>query len=573
MAKFPSVYETQFKPSPGMHGEEFSVNMPGYRDGETRINRTNNHMNIGPHEALNQKYMMDRRLKVLFTYGFAVGYNKMFFPKGRIVAADPYMQEADWQTDKFHSVLTLANGGAPVKLRDDSDVYPTAAAAPDAVSAVSSEGSGIKTYAQGREWAPIIGIDEAYKDGYYNALADAPKTQMEAAGLTVDARTGKLMKDNEVTDLYRPANKPLGMIERNEYSRFNDDSLDGMIPGPVITDAVVEMPLFAFKDEAESNPWGSIYGNVNAGDLVKSDENGRLTVSPLSIDTLLENMTPAQVERERQQVIGQVISVSFEMVPEGGYKWATWALEDRLRYEGFAPDLYTQNNRPGEDIISASVYRSTGRYPGYPYDVAYTQHDLHMLESTGRQDHYDKFMNQQYLYDNLGIPGLTDGYNVAVNNMENNNAAVIRARLTPTDRYLQQLIRINPNGNVEKDSVYVKLTKVEVAPDGTITETALTPARTGDVHPEDGNFVLVPETVNQPVSLDDGDGAFAVTFFNAIQGMMRINVVNPEAADAILANGATVRVDVKYKKRGMAGVPTWMDWKGCKGSAKILMQR
>ena len=77
MAHYPEYNETQLKGMPGMHGEKFTANIPGYRAGEERINRTNNRLSIGPHEALNQKYLMDDRLKVLFTYGWAVGYNNM----------------------------------------------------------------------------------------------------------------------------------------------------------------------------------------------------------------------------------------------------------------------------------------------------------------------------------------------------------------------------------------------------------------------------------------------------------------------------------------------------------------
>src|SRR5690606_13816380 len=59
-----------------------------------------------------------------------------------------------------------------------------------------------------------------------------------------------------------------------------------------------------------------------------------------------------------------------------------------------------------------------GEYPGYPYDKAYKDHDLHMLASTGRLGNYDMRMNQEYEYDNLGIPGLTDGKNVVVRKYE-----------------------------------------------------------------------------------------------------------------------------------------------------------
>ena len=572
MAHYPEYNETQLKGMPGMHGEKFTANIPGYRAGEERINRTNNRLSIGPHEALNQKYLMDDRLKVLFAYGWAVGYNKMVMTKGRIVSADPYRDKIDWTSDKQFNILTLANGGVPVKVREASDLYPASG------PAVNPLVYGQPAFCRDIEWAPVIGIDEAYKDGYFNALKDGAAKQMENAGLTVDTDslgdhgTGKLKKDGEITDNYRPANKPLGMIERNEYTRFNDDSMDGMIAGPIITDAIVELPYFAFKDKAESNPWGSVYGNINVGDLVKSDENGRIVPSPLNVDELLEDMTPAQIERERQQVIGQIISVNHDMVPEGGYKWATWALADRLRYEGFAPDLYTQTNRPGEDTVDSSVYKSTGRYPGYPYDAAYTEHDLHMLNSGARGDNYDKFMNPEWQYEHLGIPGLTDGYNVAMRDLENTNAAVIHPRLDTDGEYLQQNIKIDMHGNVEPNDTMVQLVKV-VTSGATTTSTNLL---VGEPGADSNGYLPIAETTNKPQAL--GSTGFQVSYFNAIQSMLQITAGDPVAADTTLAgaSGEKVKivVNVKYKKRGgMAGVPTFMDWDGCVGSTKVLLQR
>ena len=554
MAIYPDKFETQFRDMPGMHGEVFHVDAPGYRAGEARINRTNNRLNITPHEALSQKYLLDTRLRPLFRYGFAVGYNYLTVTKGRIVAADPYRNAVDWTADKQFNTLTLANGGVPVKVRGNSDVYPTSG------TAVSSGARGQKAYMTGLEWAPVVGIEEAYKDGYFNALKDSPAKQMEDANLTVDNAvgdphaTGNLKLDGVVTKDYRPANKPLGMIERNEYNRFDNDSMDGMQPGPIITDAIVELPYFAFKDKAESNPWGSVYGSVQVGDLVKSDENGRIVPSPLCVDALLEDMTPAQIERERQQVIGQIIAVNHDMVPEGGYKWATWALEDRLKYEGFAPDLYSQNNRPGEDAVASSVYQSTGRYPGYPYDSAYTEHDLHMLASNGRKDNFDKFMNAEWEYEHLGIPGLTDGYNAAVRNLENNNAAVIRPRASENGEYIKQFVRVDPHGNIEANSLSVQLVKVDEA---TKAESVLV------------DWTNIANNTSSAQALDD---AFQVEYFSEVQGQLVISVKNATKADEELAGGF-VKVNLKYVKRGEAGVPTFMDWDGCVGSVKVLLQR
>lgn len=550
MAKFPDNFETKFKPMPGAHGELFKVNYPGYRAGDERINRTNNRLNVTPHEALSQKYILDTRLRPLFRYGFAVGYNYMVVTKGRIVAPDPYRNAVDWTSDKMFNTLTLANGGVPVKLRTDADTYPTAG------GAVSTNAQGMKALLTGLEWAPVAGIDKAYADGYYNVLAESPSTQMTTANLTVDTdaqskTSGNLKLNGVATPDYRPANKPIGMIERNEYTRFENDSMDGMQPGPIITDAIVELPYFAFKDKAESNPWGSVYGTIMAGDLVKSDENGRIVASPLNADALVEKMTAAQIERERQQVIGRVIAINHDMVPEGGYKWATWALADRLKYEGFAPDLWSQTNRPGEDIVASSVYQSTGRYPGYPYDHAFTEHDLHMLGDGARQDHFDKFLNAEWEYDNLGIPCLTDGFNAVEREFVNENACTLRKRVDDGE-YFNMNIRVNPHGNINPTATEVQLVKVNKT---TKAETEL----------------VAYTTIAEHKTTKLGD-AFAVTYFDAIQGMLTLSVINSTEADTAFGTDFEIKVNIKYKKRGEAGIPTYMDWDGCVGSVKVLLE-
>ena len=47
------------------------------------------------------------------------------------------------------------------------------------------------------------------------------------------------------------------------------------------------------------------------------------------------------------------------------------------------------------------------------------------------------------------------------------------------------------------------------------------------------------------------------------------------AAQFFAAVGVETKVAIsfKYNKRGMAGVPTFMDWDGCIGSVKILLQK
>lgn len=557
MALFPGTFETKFKLQPGARGEQFTADLPGYRDGATRINRTNNSFNVTPHDTLSQKYLFDKRLRPLFKYGFAVGYNNMVVTKGRIVAADPYMDMTDWRSKKQFNTVTLANGGAAVRIRKDTDVYP------GKDTLISADKVSGKVNEVGLEWAPVEGVDTVWADGVYRACKTSGAAQLKKAGMAIDPKTGKVLAGvttNEkgevtnggtVTDDVRPANVPLGVLAKNEYTKFNDDDFDGMQVGPILTDKIIELPYFAFKDKAEQNPWGSIYGTLKVGDLVKADENGRFVVSPLSSEEVLDSMTSAEIERERQQVVGQVIAFNHDMVPEGGYELAQWALEDRLRYEGFSPEVYTQTNRPGEDAVNASAYQSTGRYPGYPYDQAYTEHDLHMLGGGNREGNYDKFMPAEYQLDN-GIPALTDGYNAVIKEYQNTHAAVIYGRGTSTDPYVQSIIKVCQNGNFEDGTLEIQLAKA----DGTEVVPYTAVAAADDV-------------MKTPKALGD---AFKVTYYDAVQGLIRIEVADEAKADALLKD-ASVVVNLKFKKRGQAGVPTMLDWDGCVGSAKILLQR
>lgn len=54
MALFPETFETQTRLAPGGNGEYFVADAPGYRAGEKRINRTNNRLNLTPHQALSR---------------------------------------------------------------------------------------------------------------------------------------------------------------------------------------------------------------------------------------------------------------------------------------------------------------------------------------------------------------------------------------------------------------------------------------------------------------------------------------------------------------------------------------
>lgn len=541
MAIYPNDFTTQEKLQPGARGEVFQTSLPGYRDNADRVNRTNNNLNTSAHDVPNIKYLFDYRLPTLFKYGFAYGFNQIVIPKGRIVAADPNMDLVDFESQKQFNTLTLANGGVPVRIRAIGDKYNNHSNSATAIVSPASQNQTVLNI--GKEWIPVTGFDKTYKETCYrpfkiDGATKGANTQLEDAGYSISTTTGKVTKSNTEVKNVRPGNIPLGMLQRNEYTR-DDDAFNGIAPGPVLTDAMVEFPWFVYKDKAEENPWGSAYGALFPGALVKSDENGRITISPLSIETEVADMDIAEYEMERQQVIGQVYSVNHEIVPEGAAKWATWALEDRLNSDEFNPALYAKTNRHGEDAVNSSPFNSEGKYPGYPYDKNYLNHDLHMLASMGRRDNYDPRMNQEFLYDDLGIPGLTDGHNAVVRDVEPAIAGYIHYA-----------------GGKDYSPMYFRTLDVNIEPNSL------------QIAISDDSFV------NCTKGAKVKDDIFKVTYCNEEQGIIMLEVAKKTEADNLLRDqDGGITVKFKYKKRGMSGVPTYLDWDGIAGSVKVLFTK
>lgn len=546
MALQPSNYSTQERLQPGARGEIFNPSLPGYRDGADRLNRTQNFMNVSEHDVPNIKYEFDNRLPVLFKYGFDYGFNQMVIPKGRIVAADQNMNLVDFESQKEYNTLTLANGGAPVRLRVDTDKYKDSSGSATALVSTASQGREVMN--PKKDWIPVQGMETSYTNQFYRPFAKpvsdsgsvaefyGAAAQLTDAGYTVDAKTGKVAKDGKTVDNVRSGNLPLGVLQRNEYTR-DEDAFNGIMPGPILTDSMIEIPWFAYKDKAEMNPWGSAYGAFTPGAMVKSDENGRFTISPLSSEAAVASMSLAEYEKERQQVVGTIYSVNKNLIPEGAAVWAEWALEDKLNWEGFNPAIYAKNNRRGEDAVNSSPFNSEGKYPGYPFDKNYLNHDLHMLASVGRRDNYDPRMNNEFRYGEMGIPGLTDGKNVAVRDVAPYKAGIIHST---TAEYIDQFFRTL--------DVDIDANSLQIA----IGDDAFT------------NCIVGAE-------LHD---AFRVKYASELQGIITIEIFDKAKADAFLAsypNGAEVKF--KYKMRGLVGVPTFMDWDGCCGSVKILLQK
>lgn len=536
MALYPGNFEGQEVLQPGARGETFQASLPGYRGGEDRINRTNNTLNVSQHDVPNIKYMFDHRLPTLFRFGFAYGYNQIVVPKGRIVAVDPFMDLVDFDMKKQHNTLTIANGGVPVRTREAADTYPALGGLPTDIVDPGLQGSAVTQV--GKEWAPLAGFDATYTEKTFKSYVNGSGTkQLTDAGFTIDPNTGRVLNpDGSFADNVRPANIPIGMLQRNEYTR-DDDALNGMMVGPVLTDAMVELPWFTFKDKAEQNPWGSAYGNLFPGALVKSDENGRIVVSPLSFEDLVEGMSIAEYEAERQQVIGQIYAVNNNLVPEGAAKWATWAIEDRLKFADFNPLTERQNGRRGEDAISNSPYKSTGEYPGYPYDKAYMNNDLHMINDGARGGVYDQRMNFEYQYENLGIPGLTDGGNVG------------KTTVAP--------VGVGTIGKAPADQDYIdayfRTTDVNVY----------------DMQIQVGNEAAVPATLGATI----GSTGLKIKYADEKQGIVVLGVADRAAFETFLGAEVSVAIKLGHSKRGLAGVPTFLDWDGCVGSIKVLLTK
>lgn len=543
MALHPTYFNGQDRLQPGARGEIFQSDIPGHRNQGDRINRTNSKLATSAHDVPNIKYQFDYRLPVLFRYGYAYGFNQIVIPKGRIVAVDPFMDLVDFDMKKQHNTLTMANGGAPVRVRQHGDKYPVLSGKETDIVGPAAQGQSV--HGTGKEWIPLEGFENTYTSKAYRPFArveedgtvsfNSPTAQL--GEFKVDTETGKIVTaDGALADHVRPGNIPIGIMQRNEYTR-DDDAYNGMMPGPVLTDALVELPWFTYKDKAEQNPWGSAYGGLFPGALVKSDENGRFVVSPLSFEDEIAKMTVPEYEFERQQVVGQVYAVNANLIPEGAARWATWALEDRLKFDEFNPWLYNQNNRRGEDAINNSPYKSTGQYPGYPYDKAYKNHDLHMLGSVGRKDNYDQRMNQKYQYDNLGIPGLTDGKNVAVRHYD----PIVVGKINKAGEGKEYVDLYFRTPEVDVENLQIGFTGVASAP-----------------------ATLGAKLLNDSLK---------IKYVDEKQGILVLEVIDAAKLEEAMGDNTSIDVKLEFDKRGMSGVPTFMDWDGVVGSVKVLLTK
>ena len=477
MALQPYSFSSREVLQPGANGAAFkNAGIPGHRTNDDRINRTNNALLMNEHDVLNIKYAMDPRLKAMFRYGWAYGYNQIVMPKGRIVAADPYLTVMDTDTMHYFNALTLANGGEDVEL-DTS--------------------KGFAAWKKAEE-----------------------KFEHDIDGKHTGAKKETL----------RPANVPIGIMGRNEYTR-DIDAFNGIMPGPIHTDALVDMPWFVDEEHAEANPWGSVIGAVKPGDLVKSDLNGRIVLSPLSDPEKVKAMSIAEYEKERQQVIGTVYATDRSLLPEGAARFAQWALDDRRNFNDFNPYIWPNSNRAGEDFVTnpPTMLQSEFVYPGYPYEKNYISNDLHMLASS-REGAFDPRLDESMRLDR-GIPGLTDGANAVKKEYGTGETLTIThvVSLESEVGAQEMMIRL-PETNLESAKVKI------------------------------GEEEAVSIAVNATI------GEFTITYADLHKGIFAVKQTSA-------GDGTTKAVNISYVKRGMAGVPTYMDWDGCQGMVSVLLQK
>ena len=521
MALQPRDFTSQEMLQPGARGGVFTNDdFPGYRGQGDRINRSNNQLDISAHDVLNNKYGLDPRLPSLFRYGWAYGYNQIVIPKGRLVAADPFLMVLDTETMHFFNAVTIANGGKDVIL--DAD---------------------------GKTW-------REFEEGTDGTLSK------EAADLS---ETGGFLKvDGAKANNVRPANVPIGLLERNEYTR-SVDAYNGIMVGAIHTDCLVELPLFEDAEKAKMNPWGSVVGDIKPGDLVCSDENGRMVKSPLSDPDAVAAMDMAAYEAARRQIVGEVYATDRSLIPEGAARYAQWALDDRMKFNDFNPYEWPQNARDGEDFVTnpPTAYQSDFRYPGYPMERGFLSHDLHMLAST-RDGMYDPRFDEANRLDR-GIPGLTDGFNViqkaydsklgqddielageAVKKVGSFHVIADEAFIDDPDRF-RYLMRMQ-----EKAMEKVRIDLVDAV-------------GVSQAH------VILDRAIGKqdtPMVFEGTKGnLFEVPYADLHKGLVEINQKGVDTAVAELA------IKVAYVKRGQAGVPTNLDWDGVVGTAIILMNK
>jgi hypothetical protein len=184
------------------------------------------------------------------------------------------------------------------------------------------------------------------------------KGQLCAIGDPVkDTITGEMRPTLTIADGTNPV---IGVAPYN-ISKNTDDRFDGNQPS-VITKNYIEVPYIPDNNYASNVHWGLATGNLNQGDLVKANGNGKFVKWEEGTDSI-------------RQIVGTLWAIEQNIPPAGWLKWAM--LPDSVLRQ-----MENPGEAPGED--------------GYPWDPQYG------WPTEGRE-----------AQDATGIPGLTDAYNMS----------------------------------------------------------------------------------------------------------------------------------------------------------------
>jgi hypothetical protein len=152
-----------------------------------------------------------------------------------------------------------------------------------------------------------------------------------------------------------------------------------------------------------------------------------------------------------------------------------------------------------------------------------------MLASS-REGAYDPRFDESHRLDR-GIPGLTDGANAVVKTYgEGETLTISHLTVAESLEGAQEMMLRLPETNLESAKIKI------------------------------GESDAVSIVANAVV------GEFTIQYVDLHKGL--VSLVQTKVGD-----GSKKAVNVSYVKRGMAGVPTYLDWDGCQGVASILLQK
>jgi hypothetical protein len=381
-------------------------------------------------------------------------------------------------------------------------------------------GDGWVVIPKGRIVAPATKGDQYGNGILVDGMMKDQDTGFKKPVLTI-ANGGKdVTRKNKKNDDYTSkANKPIGVAYGNIYEEIAL-GFNGMQP-TIENEIYVELPLFENETIAKEVEWGSAYGDLNPGDFVMSDDNGRFIkadldaqyvildlegkkTDPADVDVLKVAQATAAIAKMQEQIIGQVWAVekidfnNKQNAIEGWLKWVGWSEEDMRQ------DDKNINNSG----FRASDIAAQDGFPGYPYEWTYNNVDFAT----------NKFQPK-------GIPGLTDGSNIEVSFDEQVIGEIKSGQGGRYDFRLKNLPAISGsvkiNGKAEGEELSIAGT------------------------------------------------TFIVDYINAELGLV---VLKLKEGSSNPTSDAQVKASYKATSQ-IPGVPTNLDFKGSVGAVRILLQK